>query len=257
MSLNSAPSSATRRKSRRPGPALAVKTQPAQRRATETFERILEVGAQTLADVGIDRLSTNLVCERAGLSPPALYRYFPNKYALLCELGRRLMERQNEVVPRWISLEVLAGPRAGLERALQGLLLDTYRVTRETTAGVWITRALRAVPALAEVRLASHHQVTQAQVELLKLAYPGAELEELRLLSRVTVELIYAATELLFEESPLSGQAVARLVGAMVASYRGRLRGERGKKGERKGGEAGRQSRSTARAGHKATGSGK
>ena len=248
MPLNSAPFSAARRKSRRPGPALAVKTQPAQRRATETFERILEVGAQTLADVGIDRLSTNLVCERAGLSPPALYRYFPNKYALLCELGRRLMERQNEVVPRWISLEVLAGSRAGLERALQGLLLDTYRVTRETTAGVWITRALRAVPALAEVRLESHHQVTQAQVELLKLAYPGAELEELRLVSRVTVELIYAATELLFDESPLSGQAVARLVGAMVASYRGRLRRSSGRAGGKAAAGAGKQGASGGRA---------
>ena len=72
---------------RKPQPPLATKKQPAQQRATETFERILEVTAQTLADVGIERLSTNLVCERAGLTPPALYRYFPNKYALLSELG--------------------------------------------------------------------------------------------------------------------------------------------------------------------------
>jgi AcrR family transcriptional regulator len=224
MSSNSASSLAPRRKSRRCGPALAVKTQPAQRRATETFERILDVGAQTLADVGFDRLSTNLVCERAGLSPPALYRYFPNKYALLCELGRRLMERQNELIPSWITLDALVGPRAGLEKALQGLLLDTYRVTRETTAGVWITRALRAVPALASVRLESHGKVAQAQLALLKLAYPIADLEELRLVSRVTVELVYAATELLFDEPPLSAQAVSTLVATMVASYRGRLR---------------------------------
>jgi AcrR family transcriptional regulator len=203
---------------------LALKTQPAQRRATQTFERILEVGALTLADVGIDRFSTNLVCERAGLSPPALYRYFPNKYALLCELGRRLMERQNELIPHWITLDALVGPRAGLEKALQGLLLDTYRVTGETRAGVWITRALRALPALASVRLESHAKVAQAQVELLKSAYPDADLEELRLLSRVTVELIYAMTELLFDESPLSAPAVAELVATMVASYRGRLR---------------------------------
>jgi AcrR family transcriptional regulator len=224
MSSNSAPPLASRRKSRRSGPVLAVKTQPAQRRATETFERLLDVGAQTLADVGIDRFSTNLVCERAGLSPPALYRYFPNKYALLYELGRRMMERQNELIPGWITFDALVGPRAGLEKALQGLLLDTYRVTRETTAGVWITRALRAVPALASARLDSHAKVAQVQVELLKSAYPNADLEELRLLSRVTVELIYAATELLFDESPLSAEAVSQLVATMVAGYRGRLR---------------------------------
>ena len=224
MSLNSNPSAAPRRKTRRSGPDLTVKTQPAQRRATETFERILDVGAQVLAEVGIDRFSTNIVCDRAGISPPALYRYFPNKYALLCELGRRLMERQNELIPNWITREALVGSRAGLEKALQGLLLDTYRVTRETTAGVWVTRALRALPVLASVRLESHAQVSQAQTALLKSAYPEADVEELRLVSRVTVELIYATSELLFDESPLSAHAVSDLVAAMVASYRGRLR---------------------------------
>jgi len=227
MSLNNNRLPPTRRKSRRSGPDLTVKTQPAQRRATETFERILDVGARVLADVGIDRFSTNLVCERAGISPPALYRYFPNKYALLCELGRRLMERQNEVIPNWITREVLMGSRAELERALQGLLLDTYRVTRDTTAGVWITRALRALPVLASVRLESHAQVAQAQTALMQSAYPGADVEELRLVSRVTVELIYAMTELLFDESPLSAEAVSGFVAAMVASYRARLRPSR------------------------------
>src|SRR6185436_12353021 len=88
---------------RKPLPTLATKKQPAQQRATDTYERILEVTAQTLADVGIERLSTNLVCERAGLTPPALYRYFPNKYALLSELGQRLMQAQNERIGDWIS----------------------------------------------------------------------------------------------------------------------------------------------------------
>jgi len=134
------------------------------------------------------------------------------------------MERQNELIPNWITREVLAGSRAGLERALQGLLLDTHRVTRNTTAGVWITRALRALPVLASVRLDSHVKVAQAQIALLQSAYPEADVEQLRLVSRVTVELIYAANELLFDESPLNAQAVSGLVAAMVAGYRGRLR---------------------------------
>jgi AcrR family transcriptional regulator len=223
MLLPTVRSAVSERKARKSGPALAMKKRPAQRRATETFERILAVTAQTLADVGIDRLSTNLVCERAGLSPPALYRYFPNKYALLHELGRRLMQEQNELIPRWITRVVLAGTPETLEHALQGLLLDTYRVTQETTAGVWITRALRAVPALTSVRLESHAKVTQAQTALLRAVFPESNPDELRLLSRVTVELLYAAVEMLFDEQPLDTQAVARIVAAMVAGYRGHL----------------------------------
>jgi AcrR family transcriptional regulator len=216
------PSSRTTRTTRKPQPPLETKKQPAQQRAAETFERILEVTAQTLADVGIERLSTNLVCERAGLTPPALYRYFPNKYALLYELGQRLMQKQNELIPRWITPEVLTGSVEDLEQAIQGLLLDTHRVTQETVGGMWITRALRAVPALQKVRLESHEQVTQAQAELLGTVFPGADLDELRLAGRVAVEMVYAAVELLFDE-PLNAQAVAQIVSSMVASHLGRI----------------------------------
>jgi AcrR family transcriptional regulator len=209
--------------SRRQQPPLAPKVQPAQQRATETFERILEAAAQTLSEVGIERLSTNLVCERAGLTPPALYRYFPNKYALLSELGQRLMLRQNECVGRWITEEVFAAGTAELERALAGLLLDTYEVTRRTEGGVWIMRALRAVPALEQVRVASHTEVSEAQVKLLARALPGASRAELRLASRVVVELLYATVEMLFDEA-MDAKAVARVVAGMMASHLERVR---------------------------------
>jgi len=201
-----------------------MKKQPAQQRAAETFELILEITAETLADVGIDRLSTNLVCERAGLSPPALYRYFPNKYAILYELGRRLMLRQNELIPHWITQEVFTGPRESIQVALEGLLLDTFRVTKETAAGVWITRALRAVPALAQVRLESHEEVAQMNAALLSSVFPHADEDELRIVSRVSVELIYAAVEMLFDELPIDIRSVAHVVSSMVASYLDRIK---------------------------------
>ena len=208
---------------RKPQPSLATKKQPAQQRATETYELILDVTAQTLADVGIERLSTNLVCERAGLSPPALYRYFPNKYALLSELGQRLMQRQNERVDHWITLEVFSGDIETLERAVEGLILDTYQVTLETVGGVWIMRALRAVPALQQVRLASHAAVTHEQALLLAKALPKANAAELKLVSRIVVELIYATVEMIFDE-PLDVKAVARTVAGMLSSHLTRIR---------------------------------
>jgi len=204
-------------------PPLEATKQPTQQRATETYERILEVTAHTLADVGIERLSTNLVCERAGLTPPALYRYFPNKYALLNELGQRLMQRQNERVGHWITVETFQGEVEDLERALEGLIRETYEVTEDTVGGVWIMRALRAVPALQQVRLASHAAVTEAQTRLLVRALPGADVVQLRLASRIVVELIYATVEMLFDEG-LDVKAVARVVAGMMASHLRRVR---------------------------------
>ncbi|WP_234383805.1 hypothetical protein [Paracidovorax avenae] len=131
------------------------------------------------------------------------------------------MQRQNECVGRWIGAEVFSHGEQALASALEGLLLDTYEVTRSTPAGVWIMRAMRAVPALQQVRLASHAEVTQAQTQLLARVLPGTDPGELRLASRVVVEMIYAAVEMLFDEA-LDPKAVARTVAAMLASQLGR-----------------------------------
>jgi AcrR family transcriptional regulator len=214
---------ATRRSPRKP--SLAVKKLPAQQRATETYELILGVAAKMLADVGIERLSTNMICEQAGLTPPALYRYFPNKYALLSELAQRLMQRQNELIPQWITPQVLTGSVSDLEHALAGLLLDTYKVTKQTPGGVWILRALRAVPTLQKVRLDSHNLVTDAQGQMLVEAFPKVPAKDLLLVGRIVVDMIYAGVELLFD-APLNPRDVANVIAAMVASHLVRLHRE-------------------------------
>ncbi|WP_421526465.1 TetR/AcrR family transcriptional regulator [Pseudomonas yamanorum] len=198
------------------------KKSPAQQRSTETYERILVATAQTLCDVGIERLSTNLVCECAGLTPPALYRYFPNKYALLSVLGERLLEKQNGLIDHWITPQLLSGPPEDLESALAELILETYRVTDATLGGMWILKGLRAVPALEHVRIDSHRQVSSAQAEILAQVFPRADPQQLATAARVAVEMIHATIELLFDES-LDPKSVCAMVASMIISHLDRL----------------------------------
>jgi AcrR family transcriptional regulator len=196
-------------------PRLGKNAVPTQQRASDTVERILEAAAATLAEVGFERLSTNLVCERAGLTPPALYRYFPNKYAILIELGRRLMDAQDAFIPKWITLNALQGDSAALQPAIRGLIWDTYTVTRDTLAGIWIMRAVRAMPVLQEVRLASHTKVTHQQALLLHFALPHVAVDELVLVCRVVANLIHGAVEMMLDE-PCDPEQVADMVAGMV-----------------------------------------
>ena len=46
-------------------------SQPRQGRAVATRERLLDVAGQLLGEVGVERISTNLICARAGMTPPA------------------------------------------------------------------------------------------------------------------------------------------------------------------------------------------
>ncbi|XRD86220.1 TetR/AcrR family transcriptional regulator [Dyella acidisoli] len=204
---------------------MSPKVVPAQSRAAETYEHLLTVTAQVLADVGFELLTTNLVCERAKLSPPALYRYFPNKYAMLHELGLRLMQKQNALIPQWLTPAAFKSAKK-LEDAITGLLLETYKVTRETTGGIWIMRALRAIPMLQDVRLESAKVVASQVTARLSEAFPKSAQEDLELISRVADSMSYAALEMLFDDPLLDSSAVMRLVAASLASHVARLKGK-------------------------------
>jgi len=65
-----------------PAPFEPRKT-PIQQRSTVTVEAISEATIQVLLAVGLDRLTTTRVAERAGVSVGTLYQYYPNKQALL------------------------------------------------------------------------------------------------------------------------------------------------------------------------------
>jgi AcrR family transcriptional regulator len=212
-----------------PAPAgveLDRKRMPTQTRALETCERILEAAANLLGEVGIERLSTNLICDRAGLSPPALYRYYPNKYAILAELGVRLMMSQNELLENWATPATMKLPVGRFEDRVCQLFLDTLEMTRRATAGEWITRALRAVPALAPVRIGSHDHVTGLVVAAFAVAYPAVPEERARLVARLAVEVMYSAHELLFDDPGLDPREVGKVMSQMVAAQVVRLRRE-------------------------------
>ncbi len=55
-------------------------------RAEETRQRIVEAAFMQVRSVGIRRLVMDAVAEEAGVSRAALYRYFPNKQALVDEV---------------------------------------------------------------------------------------------------------------------------------------------------------------------------
>jgi AcrR family transcriptional regulator len=59
---------------------------------------ILDAAQQLLADDGLARVTTNGIAERAGVSVGSLYRYFPDKEAIVGALGRRLDARNTDAI---------------------------------------------------------------------------------------------------------------------------------------------------------------
>jgi len=84
---------------------------PQQDRARRTFERVLDAGAQLLAERGYEGFSMSEVCRRAAVSPGALYDRVDGKDALFLAVHERELERITAAAetefapsPRWTGL---------------------------------------------------------------------------------------------------------------------------------------------------------
>lgn len=191
------------------------RAKPQQGRSHRTYERLLNVAGALLGEVGIERISTNLICARAGMTPSALYRYFGDKYAVLEALGQRLMARQNQVLEDWI-LRHDAGGIAALRGNLEELLHETAAVTASEPGAVWILRALHASPRLVHVRLQSHRLVTDRLAEAYGRHLPNIDRGALWRRLRITVEIGFAIDVMLQEEDRVSAEIAFRDTARML-----------------------------------------
>jgi AcrR family transcriptional regulator len=73
------------------GPAteFLLRTEPVQARSAARLSSLLDAAAQVVDEVGYERLTTAMVAERAGASIGTVYRYFPDRLAVLDGLSSR------------------------------------------------------------------------------------------------------------------------------------------------------------------------
>ncbi|HLZ73611.1 TetR/AcrR family transcriptional regulator [Phenylobacterium sp.] len=114
---------------------------PRQERAREKVRLIVEAAAQVLEQRGEGGFNTNAVAERAGVSIGTLYRYFPDKGAILYALAEREIEAHRA---QSASLRQKGAPGVAPDRALIRAFLHAFgRRTRarQVAMKAWFARA--------------------------------------------------------------------------------------------------------------------
>ncbi len=192
---------------------LEPRLKPSQKRAGKTVALILDTAGALLAEDGFEELTTNKICKAAGLTPPALYRYFPNKYAVVTELAQRLMTAQNAEMAKWANG---LGHRKLAAEDFVRLLESQIRLTREHVGGAAIMRTLYATPQLANVRLTSHRDSTVALAAIAEwISGRMGDVETQRRL-RLAIEIGNSTIEMVLEETDLDEQAIIRDTAEMI-----------------------------------------
>lgn len=173
---------------------------PVQERSRKTYDLLLETAGILLEEVGIERISTNLICQRANVTAPAFYRYFDDKYAVIEALAERLIQRQHTALEAWIDRYRDAAYDTIVDHVID-LMREMGSISGSQPGAVWIMRALRAVPKLSHIRLASHNYATNLLTDFYVPYLPDIPRELIRRRTRMSVEISYSIDEMLKEES--------------------------------------------------------
>jgi AcrR family transcriptional regulator len=164
---------------------------------TSGVERLVEAAQALLAETGVEGVNSNAVVVRAGLTPPTFYHYFPNKHALLRELGERMLSAQSAAIRTDTGRRVRTA--ADLRDICRDMLSESLRMSRAFTGGFELLVALRAIPELRDVRLRHQERMAALLVDYFAEQGLAGDREGLMIRAGLALHLGYAAVEMLFE----------------------------------------------------------
>jgi AcrR family transcriptional regulator len=85
------------------GASAPLRNEPVQARSTARLTALLDAAAAAIDDLGYERLTTAMVAERAGASIGTVYRYFPDRIAVLQALATRNLEHVVKAIERAVA----------------------------------------------------------------------------------------------------------------------------------------------------------
>ncbi|CAN5128498.1 hypothetical protein BH11ACT4_BH11ACT4_25840 [soil metagenome] len=177
---------------------MPLRNEPVQARSTARLAALLDAAATIVDEVGYERLTTAMVSERAGASIGTVYRYFPDRIALLQALGARNLDR---VLTR--AGDAVLDPQysdwaSALEAAF-AVLVDAFR-TEPGFRGLRVGDVIDLRPAPNERRY--NTVVSDRLLEGLVARFDVTDTPELRLALEASVEISDALAARAFALDP-------------------------------------------------------
>lgn len=75
-----------------------MRRRPEQERSKTTISAILAAAAELFGKDGVDVVSMTQIAKQAGMSKPALYRYFPSKQAIIQQLAEQIFADNRAII---------------------------------------------------------------------------------------------------------------------------------------------------------------
>ncbi|MEY9934240.1 AcrR family transcriptional regulator [Catenulispora sp. GP43] len=203
-----------------------LRRRPMQRRSAERYERILNVCAELLDEVGFAGLTTTAVAKRAEVPIGTVYQFFADKSALVHALAARNLEnymgrlerRYGEAVPRSVEevVDVAIDEFVDMRRTLPGFGVLDFGAGSE-----WSEADPRDLYLLDE-----NVENNTAVAKRLRMLTPfldssRAGTSEIELALRVTMEAADAVLQLAFRTDPEGDPTLIAECKKLLVAYLG------------------------------------
>lgn len=99
-----------------------LRHEPVQARSNARLSGLLDAAAATIDHVGYERLTTAMVADRAGASIGTVYRYFPDRIAVLQGVAARASDRFIDYVDTTLTSNTYAHWREAVDEVFDGFV---------------------------------------------------------------------------------------------------------------------------------------
>ncbi|MFP6654988.1 MAG: TetR/AcrR family transcriptional regulator [Myxococcota bacterium] len=195
---------------------LQLRRQPSQARSQETFEDILKAASELLDDVGWDGFNTNLLAQRAGVAVRAVYRYFPNKLAVVSTLAQRMAEEWDG----WFqNFEKMADHESSWREIWPNYIDVFIEGVRAQPGGLAIRRAMQASPALQAIDQEDNERLAMMFARALRRRQASISLRDARTAGRLLVETAVTIIDLAMAAPPNEQRRLIDELKTMQVAY--------------------------------------
>lgn len=193
------------------GNTLEPRRRPTQARSARTFDLILETATLLLLEKGWDGFTTNALAERCGIGIQTLYRYFPNKLAVVTALSQQAMDEWNTWFDDIDEIAALGNWPALVQR--------THARFSGRPALIAVRKAMKASPALRELDQKDSTLLARRFAEAITRHNPEITSDDATTMARVIIECCTSIFDMVQDMPRAGAQAHLKVVEGMVSSY--------------------------------------
>ena len=187
-----------------------------QKRGILRVEEILHAAGALFAEVGYDRVTTNMIAARAGISAGSLYQFFPNKEAIAQALAADATARLHQVYDTVLAPEIITLPLPEFINTFIDLLV-AFNQSNPGYLALELAATLSSPLVLILADL--HRGIVARQDTMLAVLWPQSTAEQRRLPLLVSYRLFLALLPLVLQGDEEQQRTIVREIKDVLYGY--------------------------------------